>query len=171
MALKTFKPNTPGQRTLVIVDRSGLYKGKPVKKLTEGLTSKGGRNNQGRVTARRRGGGVLWQQEAGDCLDHHSVSDTGGHGGAGALDEVPQVEILQPGVALAEHGLVAHQLQLAADVAQADEGHGAERAQKQHPARHAVGLGLDGVDAEAAVFVGHVGEGFGVLTYLVALPS
>ena len=57
MALKTFKPNTPGQRTLVIVDRSGLYKGKPVKRLTEGLTSKGGRNNQGRITARRRGGG------------------------------------------------------------------------------------------------------------------
>lgn len=57
MALKTFKPNTAGQRTLVIVDRSGLHKGKPVKKLTEGLTSKGGCNNQGRVTARRRGGG------------------------------------------------------------------------------------------------------------------
>jgi large subunit ribosomal protein L2 len=57
MALKNFKPNTPGQRTLVIVERSGLWKGKPVKKLTEGLISKGGRNNQGRITARRRGGG------------------------------------------------------------------------------------------------------------------
>lgn len=57
MALKTFKPNTAGQRTLVIVERSGLHKGKPVKKLTEGLTSKGGCNNQGRVTARHRGGG------------------------------------------------------------------------------------------------------------------
>ncbi len=57
MALKKFKPNTPGQRGLVIVDRSSLYKGKPVKRLTEGLSSRGGRNNQGRVTARRRGGG------------------------------------------------------------------------------------------------------------------
>lgn len=57
MALKTFKPITPGQRQLVQVDRSGLYKGKPVKTLTEGLTSKGGRNNMGRITARRRGGG------------------------------------------------------------------------------------------------------------------
>jgi large subunit ribosomal protein L2 len=57
MALKTFNPTTPSQRNLVIVERSGLYKGKPVKTLTEGLTSKGGRNNQGRVTARRRGGG------------------------------------------------------------------------------------------------------------------
>jgi large subunit ribosomal protein L2 len=57
MALKKFKPNTPGQRQLVIVDRSGLWKGKPVKALTEGLTSSGGRNNTGRVTARRRGGG------------------------------------------------------------------------------------------------------------------
>lgn len=45
MALKNFNPTTPSQRQLVIVDRSGLYKGKPVKALTEGLSSKGGRNN------------------------------------------------------------------------------------------------------------------------------
>jgi large subunit ribosomal protein L2 len=57
MALKKFNPITPSQRQLVIVDRSGLYKGKPVKGLTEGLTSKGGRNNTGRVTTRFRGGG------------------------------------------------------------------------------------------------------------------
>ena len=57
MALKTYNPSTPGQRQLVIVDRSGLYKGKPVKGLTEGLTSKGGRNNTGRMTVRHRGGG------------------------------------------------------------------------------------------------------------------
>ncbi len=57
MALKHYKPVTPGQRQLVIVDRSGLYKGKPVKGLTVGLTSKGGRNNTGRITARFQGGG------------------------------------------------------------------------------------------------------------------
>jgi len=57
MALKTFNPTTPGQRQLVLVDRSALYKGKPVKGLTEGLTKSGGRNNAGRMTARRRGGG------------------------------------------------------------------------------------------------------------------
>lgn len=57
MALKTYNPTTPGQRTLVLVDRSQLYKGKPVKTLTEGLTKSGGRNNHGRMTARRRGGG------------------------------------------------------------------------------------------------------------------
>ncbi|MDO6965885.1 50S ribosomal protein L2 [Rhizobium alvei] len=57
MALKTFNPVTPSQRQLVIVDRSGLHKGKPVKALTEGLNSKGGRNNTGRVTARYQGGG------------------------------------------------------------------------------------------------------------------
>lgn len=57
MALKTFKPVTPSLRQLVIVDRSDLYKGKPVKTLTEGKTSKGGRNNHGRVTVRFRGGG------------------------------------------------------------------------------------------------------------------
>lgn len=57
MPLKTFKPMTPGQRNLVLVDRSNLWRGKPVKTLTEGLTKKGGRNNHGRITARRRGGG------------------------------------------------------------------------------------------------------------------
>jgi len=57
MALKTFKPMTPGQRNLVLVDRSSLWKGRPVKGLTEGLSGKGGRNNHGRITARRRGGG------------------------------------------------------------------------------------------------------------------
>jgi large subunit ribosomal protein L2 len=57
MALKTFKPMTPGQRNLVLVDRSHLWKGRPVKGLTEGLIGKGGRNNAGRITARRRGGG------------------------------------------------------------------------------------------------------------------
>jgi len=57
MALKKFKPNTPGQRGLVLVDRSELWKGKPEKSLTEGLRGKGGRNNKGRITARRRGGG------------------------------------------------------------------------------------------------------------------
>ena len=57
MALKTYKPVTPGRRNLVLVDRSGLWKGKPVKKLTTGLDKQGGRNNHGRITARRRGGG------------------------------------------------------------------------------------------------------------------
>jgi large subunit ribosomal protein L2 len=57
MALKTFKPTTPSQRNLVLVDRSELYKGKPVKALTEGLRKSGGRNNTGRITMRRIGGG------------------------------------------------------------------------------------------------------------------
>jgi large subunit ribosomal protein L2 len=57
MALKTYKPTTPGQRQLILVDRSGLHKGAPVKALTEGKASTGGRNNNGRVTSRFRGGG------------------------------------------------------------------------------------------------------------------
>lgn len=56
MALKTYNPTSPGQRQLVLVDRSELHKGRPVKALTEGLTKSGGRNNKGRITARRRGG-------------------------------------------------------------------------------------------------------------------
>ena len=58
MALKKFKPTSPGRRTLVLVDRSELWKGRPEKKLTEGLTGNGGRNNKGRITARRQGGGA-----------------------------------------------------------------------------------------------------------------
>jgi large subunit ribosomal protein L2 len=58
MALRSYKPVTPGRRGLVLVDRSQLWKGKPVKTLTKGLSSKGGRNNAGRITARRRGGGA-----------------------------------------------------------------------------------------------------------------
>src|SRR5271168_1615687 len=57
MALKKFNPTTPGQRQLVMVDRSALYKGKPVKALTEGINSSGGRNNTGRMVVRFRGGG------------------------------------------------------------------------------------------------------------------
>jgi large subunit ribosomal protein L2 len=57
MALKQYNPTSPGQRGLIAVDRSELYKGKPVKKLTEGLTKTGGRNNSGHVTAWQKGGG------------------------------------------------------------------------------------------------------------------
>ena len=57
MALKHFKPTTPGQRQLVLIDRKELYKGKPVKTLTEKKDSSGGRNNMGRVTSFQRGGG------------------------------------------------------------------------------------------------------------------
>ena len=90
MALKTFKPTTPSLRQLVIVDRSELYKGKPVKTLTEGKSSKGGRNNLGRITVRFRGG-VLRRDAAGDGrdvpeggrLDHRVGGDAGPAGGAG----------------------------------------------------------------------------------------
>jgi large subunit ribosomal protein L2 len=57
MALKSYKPVTPGQRQLVLVARTGLHKGKPVKTLTEGKNSTGARNNNGRITVRFRGGG------------------------------------------------------------------------------------------------------------------
>lgn len=58
MALKSYKPTTPGQRGLVLIDRSELWKGRPVKALVEGLAKKGGRNNTGRITMRRKGGGA-----------------------------------------------------------------------------------------------------------------
>src|SRR5438105_2217623 len=57
MALKSYNPTTPSQRQLVIVDRSSLHRGAPVKTLTEGKSASGGRNNNGRTTVRFRGGG------------------------------------------------------------------------------------------------------------------
>ncbi len=57
MALKTYNPTSPSRRALVLVDRSVLWKGGPVKSLTEGQIERGGRNNHGHITTRRRGGG------------------------------------------------------------------------------------------------------------------
>ena len=57
MALKTFRPTTPGLRQLVQIDKSELWKGKPEKTLTEGKKKTGGRNNHGRLTSRNTGGG------------------------------------------------------------------------------------------------------------------
>jgi large subunit ribosomal protein L2 len=57
MALRFFKPVTPSQRGLVQVDRAGLWKGRPIKALTEGKRKTGGRNNLGRMTGRHMGGG------------------------------------------------------------------------------------------------------------------
>lgn len=57
MALKKYNPTSAGRRQLVGIDRSELWSGGPVKKLTQGLTKSGGRNNRGRITAFHRGGG------------------------------------------------------------------------------------------------------------------
>jgi large subunit ribosomal protein L2 len=57
MALKNFNPVTPSLRGTVLINRAELWKGKPVKGLTEGQHSTGGRNNHGRTTTRFRGGG------------------------------------------------------------------------------------------------------------------
>ena len=57
MALKTFNPTSAGRRHLIQVDRSSLFKGKPIKSLVEGLNKSGGRSNTGRITSRRKGGG------------------------------------------------------------------------------------------------------------------
>ena len=68
MALKNFNPVTPSLRGTVLIDRSELWKGKPVKALTVGKSSTGGRNNHGHITSRFRGGGHKQQ------LPHRSTS-------------------------------------------------------------------------------------------------
>ena len=57
MGLKQYKPVTSSQRGLVLVESQRFFKGKPFKALTSGLSSSGGRNNHGHLTARRKGGG------------------------------------------------------------------------------------------------------------------
>ncbi|MGB3805578.1 MAG: 50S ribosomal protein L2, partial [Erythrobacter sp.] len=57
MALKNYKPTSPARRGLILVDKSGLHKGGPVKSLTEGKRKTGGRNNKGHVTSRGIAGG------------------------------------------------------------------------------------------------------------------
>ncbi len=57
MALKHYNPTSPAQRGLILVDKSSLWKGKPVKALTEGKRKTGGRNNKGHVTSRGIAGG------------------------------------------------------------------------------------------------------------------
>lgn len=57
MALKKYKPNSPGLRQLITIDRSALHKGTPEKTLLEGKKKNGGRNNTGRITCRHKGGG------------------------------------------------------------------------------------------------------------------
>ena len=57
MALKTYRPTSPSMRQLVLVDRSSLWKGSPVKMLVEGKHKTGGRNVHGRITTRHIGGG------------------------------------------------------------------------------------------------------------------
>ena len=58
MALKHYNPTSPGRRQLVLVDKSELHKGGPVKSLVEGLTKSGGRGGGGRIAVRFRGGGA-----------------------------------------------------------------------------------------------------------------
>src|SRR6185312_16335920 len=57
MALRQFNPVTASLRGTVLIDRSELWKGKPVKGLTRGKSSSGGRNNHGHTSVRFRGGG------------------------------------------------------------------------------------------------------------------
>ena len=57
MALKSFKPYTKSTRGTILIDRTGLWKGKPYKSLTSVKNASKGRNNFGRITSRNHGGG------------------------------------------------------------------------------------------------------------------
>ena len=57
MSLKSYKPYTKSTRTTILVDRKNIWKGSPIKSLTKGKNSSGGRNNLGRITSRSKGAG------------------------------------------------------------------------------------------------------------------
>ena len=59
MALKSFKPYTKSTRGTILVDRSGLWKGKPFKLLVEPKLPMKGRNNNGHITSKNRAGGHI----------------------------------------------------------------------------------------------------------------
>lgn len=58
MAIRYYKPTTPGQRGMTTQDMSAITAKKPVKKLLSPKKRSSGRNNQGRITTRHRGGGA-----------------------------------------------------------------------------------------------------------------
>ena len=86
MALRTFRPTSPGLRHLVLVDRSGLWKGGPVKMLTEGKTGFGGRNNDGAITTRHIGGG---HKQSYRLVDFRRQARRAGGGGAARVRPEP----------------------------------------------------------------------------------
>ena len=58
MAIKSYKPTTPGRRGMTVTDYSGISKVAPCKSLLEPMDKHSGRNSYGRITVRHRGGGV-----------------------------------------------------------------------------------------------------------------
>ena len=98
MLLK-FKPTTPGLRGTVLVSKKELSKEKPHKSLTKKFKSTGGRNNQGRITSRRMGGGVkrkyriidFFRKKKNVSFRHMSLSNEGG-----TTKENKPTEIQQP---------------------------------------------------------------------------
>lgn len=77
MALKNYKPTTPGQRQLINIDRSDLWKGSPEKSLTVGIRKTGGRNHHGRTTNWNIGGGHKRRYRIIDFIrDKHDVEGT-----------------------------------------------------------------------------------------------
>ncbi|MBJ42687.1 MAG: 50S ribosomal protein L2 [Planctomycetaceae bacterium] len=69
MGIRKYKPTTPGRRNATVSDFAELTKSsKPVKNLLRPKPKKGGRNNQGKITARHRGGGHKQQYRVIDFL-------------------------------------------------------------------------------------------------------
>src|SRR5689334_2498197 len=57
MAIKKYRPTSPGRRGMTTLDNQELSRSRPVRRLTEKLNRRSGRNHQGRISVRHRGGG------------------------------------------------------------------------------------------------------------------
>jgi len=74
MAIRKLKPTTPTQRFRTVADFAEITKSEPEKSLLEPLTKSGGRNNKGRITSRRRGGGHKRRYRRVDFKRHNKLS-------------------------------------------------------------------------------------------------
>lgn len=77
MALKKYKPTTPGRRQMSGYSFDELTTAKPLKKLTKRLTKNAGRNNRGTITCRHRGGGAMQKYRTIDFKRIKNVNITG----------------------------------------------------------------------------------------------
>jgi len=100
MAIKSYKPTTPGRRGMTVTDYSGLSKAAPCKSLLEPMDKHSGRNSYGRITVRHRGGGGRRRNTGQEAVDPQKDSqdrNSRRSGNAGQETVDPQEDGLKGG--------------------------------------------------------------------------
>ena len=96
MAIRIYKPNTPGTRNRGVSSFNEITKGKPEKSLTVSNHRVKGRNNQGRITIRHRGGGQLGVRTGAKTKSPRVQPRGGGHGppANSRIPKLPNVRVI-----------------------------------------------------------------------------